>query len=72
MSPIREYICRDCGHQQENVERSQADELKACAQCESERVERLISAYGGYTGNLGSASTKPRNAGAFAGRRKTK
>lgn len=69
---IREYICLDCGHQQENIERSQADELKACAHCESERVERLVSSFGGYQGNFSSASTKPRNSGSFAGRRKTK
>jgi putative FmdB family regulatory protein len=68
--PLREYICLDCGHQLENFERSAEDALSACPQCESARVERLISSYGGYQGNFSSASTKPRNAGAFAGRKK--
>jgi putative FmdB family regulatory protein len=63
--PLREYLCKDCGHVFENYERSTADAATQCVQCDSCLIERLVSAFGGYNGDLGSASTKPRGAGSF-------
>jgi putative FmdB family regulatory protein len=68
--PLREYLCRECGHIWEELVRNPSDEPNECCQCESKKIETLPSAHGGYSGNFGGGSTKPRNAGSFAGRRK--
>lgn len=62
---LREFICRDCGHLYEEILRTGDPEIIPCPQCESTKTERLISAHGGYQGNMGGASTRPRQAGAF-------
>lgn len=63
--PIREYICKECGHIMENFERSSEDALTQCVQCDSCKVERLVSAHGGYMLDSGPSSVRPRGAGSF-------
>ena len=69
--PLREYLCRGCGHTWEELIRSSADLPKKCPHCDTRQIEQLISTYGGYQGNFSTASTRPRHSGAFAGRRKS-
>ena len=61
MAPIREYLCRDCGHQFEEIRGNDPEEAdpKCPHECEG-KVERLPALPGGYFMNSGSASTKPR------------
>lgn len=62
---LREYKCNDCGTHSDSIERSPEDILKLCPKCGSENIERVITSYGGYFGDLGSASTKPKGSGSF-------
>lgn len=64
--PIREYICKDCGHIFENFERGDEDKPTQCTQCDSGKIERLLSAHGGYSiSGSNGASVRPRKAGSF-------
>ena len=62
--PIREFICLDCGHEQEHVMSQYDTEPPVCSHCDSSRMEKLFSATGGYhiKGN-NSASVRPKGAG---------
>lgn len=62
MPPIREYICIDCGHEQEHVV-SDGGETPQCCHCESTKMEKLFSITGGYKMNSGGSSTRPKGAG---------
>lgn len=62
--PIREFQCRECGHIFEEIVQCEEGQIP-CPHCESNKTDKLISAFGGYIGNLGSASTRPKNAGSF-------
>ncbi len=66
--PLYDYNCRNCGNDFESWE-SSGNTTEACPDCESILIERLVPLIGGYQGDLGSASTKPRGAGAFSGRK---
>lgn len=68
--PIREYTCKSCGAEFEFYELSNDPEKPKCKLCDSEHVERLVSAFGGYQGSMGGGSTTPRQAGSFKGRKK--
>jgi putative FmdB family regulatory protein len=71
MVPIREFICLDCGHEFETLVR--ADDPPAdCPHCEKNHTEQLISAFGGYSMASGGSSTRPRQAGAFRGKKEKK
>lgn len=63
--PIREYSCADCKKNSESIERTVEDVLIRCPECGSENIAKVITAYGGYLGDLGSASVRPKNAGSF-------
>lgn len=65
MPPIREYVCKDCEHIFENLERSQDDAATECSRCRSPKIERLVSSHGGYNMDSGPASVRPKNAGSF-------
>ena len=53
--PMYEYRCRDCGKKFEMLRRMQdADAGILCPDCESEEVERLLSAFA--AGRCGSGS----------------
>lgn len=67
--PLREYKCLDCGHVQENLERTPADTLTQCVSCGSGKLERIISTYGGYSMDSGPSSVRPRGAGSFKRRK---
>lgn len=64
--PIREFLCRDCGHVFEEIVRHPEDMPSQCNHCESIRINILPSAVGGYQihGNNGG-STRPKSAGSF-------
>ena len=42
--PIYEYRCRDCGHQDSDLESIKAPRLKKCPECGKRAFERLVSA----------------------------
>lgn len=56
--PIREFLCRDCGHVYEELVSQNAIETEPCPQCESTKTEKLISAHGGHQGNFGTVRQK--------------
>jgi putative FmdB family regulatory protein len=61
--PIYEFICRDCGHEFEEISSYDAGSV-TCPHCETNRVEKLMSSPGGYHINgSNGASTRPKAAG---------
>jgi putative FmdB family regulatory protein len=44
--PIYEYECKACGHRLEKLQKISADPLKDCPTCQSDGLERLVSAAG--------------------------
>lgn len=65
MTPLRDYLCLDCGHEFEEF-LSAGEHPVGCSHCESKRLERLPSAPGGYQiKGSNSASSRPKNAGSF-------
>ncbi|MEA2117456.1 zinc ribbon domain-containing protein [Halovibrio sp. HP20-50] len=44
--PIYEYECKACGHRMEKLQKISADPLKDCPACESDGLQRLVSAAG--------------------------
>ena len=50
--PIYEYACNQCGEEFELLIRG--DEKPSCPGCESESLERLLSAPAAHTGKTGS------------------
>ncbi len=65
--PLHDFECMSCHQIMENVLIRNAEELKdlACPQCGHTYLQKLLSLIGGYNGDTGSGSTKPRNAGSF-------
>jgi putative FmdB family regulatory protein len=63
--PLYEYECLDCGRRQEVIVRSDADVPSHCSECGSSRMDRVISAPGGYSMDSGPSSVRPRGAGSF-------
>jgi putative FmdB family regulatory protein len=63
MAPIKEFICRDCGHiQEEYTSHSDPDFSPECSHCESQKMAYLPSAFGSYRiKGDNSASTKPKS-----------
>lgn len=57
-----DWLCLECGHIQEAlVEPGEKPECR----CGSKKTEKLPNACGGYTGDTGGGSTRPKGAGAF-------
>ncbi|CAN0557350.1 unnamed protein product [Ectocarpus sp. 12 AP-2014] len=44
--PIYEYECKACGHRLEKLQKISADPIKDCPACQSDGLERLVSAAG--------------------------
>ena len=44
--PIYEYVCRNCGHELERLQRLSEDPLTECPACETPELKRKISAAG--------------------------
>jgi putative FmdB family regulatory protein len=66
--PLYEFLCTKCGHEFE--ERTGYDaEAVQCPHCDSYKTEKLPSLIGGYRGDMGSASTTPKQARAFKTRK---
>ena len=63
--PIFSYQCINCNHIWDELRRSdEKDDPAECSRCDSNaQAYRRVTAIGGYTGNTGSASTRPRGAG---------
>jgi len=60
---IREYLCGDCGYQYEEMVQSQDPSIyrsSQCPHCEAE-ADLLPAIIGGYNGNMGGSSTRPKN-----------
>lgn len=56
--PIFEYQCRDCGSKFEQLMQTQSAEV-SCRQCESPRVERLLSAFAVSGNSRQTAAAEP-------------
>jgi len=63
--PIREYICLGCDAVFENLELKPEDAPSECPYCKHKHHARKVTTYGGYNGDLGSATTKSKNHGSF-------
>jgi len=44
--PIYEYVCRNCGHELERLQRLSDDPLTQCPECDTPELKRKISAAG--------------------------
>ena len=44
--PIYEYVCRNCGHELERLQRLSEDPLTQCPECDTPELKRKISAAG--------------------------
>lgn len=61
--PIKEFSCTACGHIFEDIKKVGDDTVAPCPQCDSLKVEPMISITGGYHMNSGPSSVRPRGAG---------
>ena len=61
--PLNDFECMMCGHTWEEI--LQDLSLAQCPNCQSLSVQKMFPLTGGYQGNMGSGSTKPRQAGSF-------
>ncbi len=69
MPPLYDYECKDCGKVHETlVSRDHGDKPIQCPDCGGEALQKP-SSFGGYNGNLGGSSTRPKNAGSFKRRK---
>lgn len=61
--PIKDYLCRDCGHIQEEINLHPEENVQ-CHHCDSGKMESLPSAHGGYhIKGDNSSSVRPKGAG---------
>lgn len=44
--PIYEYLCSQCGHSFDVLQKMSDEPVRACPECDKEAVERLVSAAG--------------------------
>ena len=63
--PLRDYACLECHNVEEYLIRSDVDIPTRCSQCGSEKIEQIISAHGGYSGDFGPSSVTPKGSGSF-------
>jgi len=42
--PIYEYICANCGHDMEVIQKMSDDPLKKCPECKKKKLKKQISA----------------------------
>lgn len=60
--PIFSYQCVDCNRIWDELRHSsEKDDSATCSKCEAP-ANRRVTSFGGYTGNTGSSSTRPKNA----------
>lgn len=60
--PIYSYQCSDCNKIWDEIRHTaEKDDPAECARCEVP-AHRRVTAFGGYSGNTGGASTRPKNA----------
>ncbi|MBI2834778.1 MAG: zinc ribbon domain-containing protein [Acidobacteria bacterium] len=60
--PIYEYVCKECEHRFEAL--VHAGGTAACPNCQSERLERLLSVFAVSTKSSGARMTGPAPCGA--------
>lgn len=60
MAPLREYLCDSCGHQFDEIVPAGHSYKHYKCRC-GEEAEVLPSMIGGYQGNMGGSSTRPKN-----------
>jgi len=65
--PLRDYQCLYCGHEFEEIVRSQDPDDYKYAECRcGSKAEVLPALIGGYSGAMGGASTRPKNSTSMA------
>lgn len=70
MAPIREYLCDYCGHQFEEMIWSSDPENYRTHECRcGSKATVLPAMIGGYQGNMGGASVRPKNSTAMKSRK---
>jgi putative FmdB family regulatory protein len=62
--PIYEYLCRDCGHELEALQKMTDDALIHCPECHGETLKKKISAAGFQLKGTGWYETDFKNSGA--------
>ncbi len=67
--PLFEYKCRDCGTTFEKIVASSATDV-VCKQCESPRVEKLLSVFAVVGSSRSPASLEPGPCGACGAARR--
>lgn len=68
MAPLYDWQCNGCGHEFEQREESSIKTVN-CPHCDTNTAQRLPSLFGGYQGNFGGSSTRPKQSGSFRGKR---
>jgi len=62
MAPLRDYLCDNCHHEFEEMVSSGDPESYQTTECRCGAKARVLpSLIGGYQGNMGGASTRPKN-----------
>jgi len=69
--PIRDFQCTACDREWEAIVTSSSP-AEPCPDCGSAEVKQLPPLVGGYKMRSGGGSTRPRQAGAFKAKVKTK
>ncbi|GAC1483905.1 MAG: hypothetical protein NVS2B14_21810 [Chamaesiphon sp.] len=59
-----DFMCGSCGHQFEDKADFETRKVE-CPHCQTITAERLPVLIGGYQGNLGGSSTRPKNSAAM-------
>jgi DNA-directed RNA polymerase subunit RPC12/RpoP len=60
--PLRDYLCNYCGHEFEKIVYSHDPDEYATAECRcGSKAKLLPSLIGGYQGDTGGGSTRPRH-----------
>lgn len=62
--PLYDFLCGSCGHIFTELVPSDVTKFDCPHEC-GQTAERLPPLIGGYQGNTGSASTRPKNSGAM-------
>ena len=57
--PLFAYQCEHCGHVTEFLERADDTKRHECPECKSQRMKKLVAAFGIGKGGTGTSSTCP-------------
>lgn len=68
--PLRDLECLDCKHGWEELVMS--GERPTCPKCDGFNVQILLALIGGYQGDMGGASTRPKQSTSFRAKKRTR